>query len=84
MINNIKKFGFGATLAVAVAGPLSSFAQTFATTTESQDALLNEVVTNAGDRLLHVLYYLVPIGLAFWGIWFVWNRGWGFLSGRTH
>lgn len=76
------KVGALALMGMGVAS--SAFAQTFGTTTDSQDALLNEVVTNAGDRLLHVLYILVPIGLAFWGIYYVWRHGWGFLFGRTH
>jgi len=88
MINSIKKYGVissvGAMALVAFASASSAFAQTFGTTTDSQDALLNEVTQNAGDRLLHVLYILIPVGLAFWGIYYVWRHGWGFLGGRTH
>jgi len=86
MISKIKKLGVAiGTLALAyVVSPAYSFAQSFSTSTNSQDELLNEVSTNAGDRLLHVLFVLIPLGLAFWGIYYVWRHGWGFLFGRTH
>jgi len=74
----------GALALAYVVSPLSAFAQmTFSTSTDSQDALLNTVAQQGGDRLLHILALILPVGLAFWGIYRVWRYGWGALFGRV-